>query len=178
VTPPKGLDFDGIYLHQNYEELQQYVNKFKVDWPTYGVTIMSNSWTCPSRMSIINFMVFSNGRMYFHKSVNATGHMQDSRFVYDHIKQVILEIGEENVVQLVTDNGSNFKKTCLEIVRFYPHITWQPCAAHTINLMFKEVGNFPEIEAVVSSCKRISRFVYNHSTLHAKMHDVIGGEPV
>jgi hypothetical protein len=91
---------------------------------------------------------------------------------------VILEIGEENVVQLVTDSGSNFKIACLKIVRFYPHITWQPCAGHTINLMFKDVGNFLEIEAVVSSCKRISRFLYNLSTLHAKMHDAIGGEMV
>jgi hypothetical protein len=87
VTPPKGSDIDGIYLHLNYEELQQYVDKFKVDWPTYGVTIISDSWTGPSRMSIINFMVLSNGRMYFHKSFNATRHMQDSRFMYDHIKQ-------------------------------------------------------------------------------------------
>jgi hypothetical protein len=178
VPPPKGKDIDGIYLHENYEELQQYVSRFKDDWPTYGVTIMSDSWTGPSRMSIINFMISSNGRMYFHKSVNATGYMQNSQFVYDHIKQVILEVGEENVVQIVTDNGSNFKKACLDILKLYPHITWQPCAAHTINLMLKEIGNFPEIEAVVSSCKRISKFLYNHSTLHSEMHDAIGGELV
>ena len=178
VPPPKGSDIDGIYLHQNYEELQQYVTKFKDDWPTFGVTIMTDSWTGPSRMSIINFMILSNGRMYFHKSVNATGHMQNSQFVYEHIEQVILEVGEDNVVQIVTDNGSNFKKACLDILKVYPQITWQPCAAHTINLMLKDIGSFPEIDAVISSCKRISRFLYNHSTLHSEMHEAIGGELV
>ena len=178
VPAPKGIDIDGIYLNTNYEELQQYVANFKDDWPTYGVTIMSDSWTGPSRMSIINFMVFSNGRMYFHKSVNATGHMQNSKFVYEHIKEVIEEIGQQHVVQLVTDNGSNFKKACLDLVADFPHITWQPCAAHTINLMLKEMGCFPEINEVVSSCKRICRFMYNHSTLHAEMQKHIGGELV
>ncbi|XP_048544817.1 uncharacterized protein LOC125523790 isoform X2 [Triticum urartu] len=178
VPAPKGIDIDGIYLNSNYEELQQYVAKFKDDWPTYGVTIMSDSWTGPSRMSIINFMVFSNGRMYFHKSVNATGHMQNSKFVYEHIKEVIEEIGQEHVVQLVTDNGSNFKKACLDLVVDFPHITWQPCAAHTINLMLKEMGCFPEINTVVNSCKRICRFMHNHSTLHAEMQKHIGGELV
>ena len=56
--------------------------------------------------------------------------------------------------------------------------SWQPCAAHTINLMLKDIGNFPEIDAVVSSCKGISRFLYNHSTLHSEMHEAIGGELV
>jgi hypothetical protein len=63
-------------------------------------------------------------------------------------------------------------------VRFYPHSTWQLCAAHTINIMFKEVGSFPHIEVVVRGCKTISSFLYNHSTLHSKMHDTIRGELV
>ena len=72
-------------------------------------------------MSIINFMVFSNGRMYFHKSVNATGNMQNSHFVYEHIKEVVVdEIGQQYVVQIVTDNGSNFKKACRDHVRLTP----------------------------------------------------------
>jgi hypothetical protein len=32
VPPPKVSDIDGIYLHQNYEELQHYVDKFKFDY--------------------------------------------------------------------------------------------------------------------------------------------------
>ncbi|KAM0850483.1 hypothetical protein ACQ4PT_053047 [Festuca glaucescens] len=140
---------------------------------------MCDSWTGPSRMSIINFMVFCNGRMHFHKSVNATGCVQNHQYVLEQIKKVVVnEIGEKFVVQIVTDNGSNFKKACKELCKEYPHITWQPCAAHTINLMLKEIGGFPEVDAVVTSAKRICRFFYNHSTLHAEMHDQIDGELV
>ena len=115
-------------------------------------------------MCIINFMIFCNGQMFFHKTVNATGYIQNAEFVYDCIKTVVVEeIGVEFVVQIVTDNGSNYKKACKQLTAEYKHITWQPCAAHTINLMLKEIAHFIEVETVVDSAKRICRFLYNHN---------------
>jgi hypothetical protein len=51
----------------------------------HGITIMCDSWTGPTGMSIINFMVYCNGIMFFHKSVDCTGHNQDEDFVYEVI---------------------------------------------------------------------------------------------
>jgi len=42
--------------------------------------------------------------------------------------------------------------------------------------MLKDIGCFPEIDVVVRSAKRICRFLYNHSTLHAEMYQKIGGD--
>ena len=115
-------------------------------------------------MSIINFMIYCNGRMFFHKSVDATGDTQNSEYLLDMIGTVVGdEIGAKYVVQVVTDNGSNYKKACQDLVTMYPHITWQPCAAHTINLMLKDIGHFPDVEEVVDSAKRICRFLYKHN---------------
>jgi hypothetical protein len=36
----------------------------------------------PDGMNIINFMVYCNGIIFFHKSVDYTGHSQDVDFVY------------------------------------------------------------------------------------------------
>ena len=115
-------------------------------------------------MSIIKFMIYCNGRMFFHKSVNATGDTQNSEYLLDMIGTVVGdEIGAKYVVQVVTDNGSYYKKACQDLVTMYPHITWQPCAAHTINLMLKDIGHFPDVEEVVDSAKRICRFLYKHN---------------
>jgi hypothetical protein len=115
-------------------------------------------------MYTINFMVFCNGRMFFHKSVNATGRVQNAEFIHGCIREVAVEeIGEQFVVQLVIDNGSNYKKACKEVTDEFPHITWQPCAAHTINLMLKDIGHFAEVAEVVNDAKRICRFFYNHN---------------
>uniref|UniRef100_A0ACD6ANG4 Uncharacterized protein n=1 Tax=Avena sativa TaxID=4498 RepID=A0ACD6ANG4_AVESA len=79
-------------------------------------------------------------------------------------------------MQIVTDNGSNYKKACELLIAEYPHIFWQPCAAHTINLMLKDIARFPEVDEVVISAKRICRFFYNTKRLHEKMRNTVGGE--
>jgi hypothetical protein len=47
----------------------------------YGITIVCDSWTGPTGMSIMNFMVYYNGIMFFHV-VDHTGHNQDVDFIY------------------------------------------------------------------------------------------------
>ncbi|CAN6247079.1 unnamed protein product [Urochloa humidicola] len=108
---PTSRGIDGKYLQANFDEAEQSLEIFKKGWNQYGVTIMCDSWTGPTGMSIINFMVYSNGRMFFHKSIDASGHKQSAEFIYQQIKKVVAEeIGPKLVVQIVTDNGSNYKK--------------------------------------------------------------------
>jgi hypothetical protein len=122
---------------------------------------MCDSWIWPTMMCIINFMICCNCRMFFHKTVDATGQIQNTEFIYDYIKEVVVkDVGESCVVQIVTDNGSNYKKACNQLIAEYPHITWQPCAAHTINLMLKDIARCDEL---LYSVKRICRLFYKHN---------------
>ena len=76
-------------------------------------------------MSIINFMIYCNGRMFFHKSVNAAGSIQNSKYILNILSEVVIgDIGVKYVVQVVTDNGSNYKKAFQDLVAMHPHITW------------------------------------------------------
>jgi hypothetical protein len=90
---------------------------------------------------------------------------------------VIIELREDHIVQFVTDNGSNYKKTCRLVSQKY-QIVWQPCLAHTINLMLKSIGEFPDHRAMIEGARRICRWLYNHNKLHAMMRQAIGGEHV
>ncbi|CAM0879667.1 unnamed protein product [Alopecurus aequalis] len=179
VPIPTPKELDGIYLDMNYEESGDWLKMFKQDWKNYGVTVMCDSWTGPTGMSLINFMVYCNARMFFHKSVDASGQTQNSEFLYKEIKKVVVEeIGHENIVQLITDNGSNYKKACKTLVEEpeYNHIVWQPCAAHTVNLMLKDIAKFREVDVIVKSAKQICRFFHNHNNLHDSMKRNVGGE--
>jgi hypothetical protein len=78
-TPiPTAKEIGGIYLDKNYDEAAEWLKLFKQDWKNYGVTVMCASWTGPTGMSIINFMVYCNARMFFHKSIDASGQTQNS----------------------------------------------------------------------------------------------------
>jgi hypothetical protein len=55
--------------------------KWRNECHEYGVIIMCDSWNSLTRMSVINFLLYSNGRMWFHSSVDATRKSQDAKFL-------------------------------------------------------------------------------------------------
>jgi hypothetical protein len=84
IASPSGRDIDGKYLDLNEKDLKDRYAKFQNDWPIFGVSLMCDSWTGPTRMSVINFLIYCNGVTWFHKSIDATGKSQDS----DYLKTV------------------------------------------------------------------------------------------
>lgn len=94
------------------------------------------------------------------------------------IRKVVCKVGHQHVMQIITNNGSNYKKACKLLMQEYRAIMWQPCVAHTINLMLKEVGKMADHDMVIASGRKICRWLYNHSKLHSMMVSAIGGELV
>jgi hypothetical protein len=70
---------------------------------------------------------------------------------------VVAEVGENNIIHIVTDNDSNYKKARRYLTNEYHHIAWQLCLAHTINLILKTIDNLPDHESVINSAKLIAR---------------------
>ena len=82
IASPTGRDIDGKYLDQDEQDLKTRYVKFQKDWPLFGVTLMCDSWTGPTRMSVIKFLIYCNGVMWFHKSIDATGRTQDAAYLF------------------------------------------------------------------------------------------------
>ncbi|XP_060670917.1 uncharacterized protein LOC132800704 [Ziziphus jujuba] len=119
IEPPTPYEISTKYLDMEYEEIKDHVNKMKEKWETYGYTIMCDGWTDPTRMSIINFMVYSKGNTVFLKSIDASNLIKDHKYIYEQLKKIILEVGKKNVVQIVTDNGSAFVKAGKKVIGDY-----------------------------------------------------------
>ena len=68
---------------------------------------MSDGWTWSTRLNIINFMVYSKGSVVFLKSVDAFNNIKNHKYIYKLLKNAIKEVGVDNVVQIVTDNGQH-----------------------------------------------------------------------
>ncbi|OAY72272.1 hypothetical protein ACMD2_15166 [Ananas comosus] len=88
----------------------------------------------------------------FHKSVYATG-----------------EIGEKYIVQVVSDNSTNFKKPEKLIMQRNPHLFWTPCRAHCINLMMFDFGEINQMKKTIDTTQRVSKYLYNHLYVHVLM---------
>ena len=85
--------------------MEFYVNIQREKWKTYGCTIICNGWIGATKLSIINSMVYSKGSTIFLKYVDVSDKIKDNKYIYGLLKDVIKEVGETNVVQIVTDNG-------------------------------------------------------------------------
>ncbi len=63
-----------------------------------------------TRKQIINFLAYCNGKIVFLKSVDESDKVKNSKYIYRLLVDVLEDVGPKNVVQIVTDNGTNFKK--------------------------------------------------------------------
>ena len=93
-----------------YVEMKAYVNQQRAKWKTYACTIMSDEWTGPIKLSVINFMAYSKRTTVFLKSINAFNNIKNHKYIHKLLKSVIKDVGKENMVQIVTYNGSAFVK--------------------------------------------------------------------
>ena len=177
IEPPSPYEIKNKYLDMEYKDMEDYVNIQREKWKTYGCTIMSDGWTGPTKLSIINFMVYSKGSTIFLKSVDASDKIKDNKYIYGLLKDVIKEVGETNVVQIVTDNGSAFVKVGKLLMKKY-NLYWTPCAAHCIDLMFEDIAKRATVSELITNARKITNFIYNHGWFLAKVRKVCGGDIV
>ena len=157
--------------------MEDYVNIQREKWKTYGCTIISDGWIGPTKLSIINFMVYSKGSTIFLKSVDASDKIKDNKYIYGLLKDVIKEVGEANIVQIVTDNGSAFVNAGKLLMKKY-NLYWTSCAAHYIDLMFEDIGKRATVSELITNARKITNFIYNHDWLLTKVRKVCGGDIV
>ncbi|KAK9037127.1 hypothetical protein V6N11_022049 [Hibiscus sabdariffa] len=126
-------------LLQEKSNVDKLLQPIKATWQEKGVTIVCDGWSDPTRKPLINFMATSGSGPMFLKAVNCFGEVKDKFFIANLMKEVIDEVGHQNVVQIITDNASNCKGAGEIIESMYPHIYWTPCVVHTLNLALKNI---------------------------------------
>ena len=113
-------------------------------------------------------MVYSKGSTIFLKSIDASDKIKDNKYIYGWLKDAIKEVGEANVVQIVTENGLAFVKAGELLMKKY-NLYWTPCAAHCIDLMFQDISKRDSIAQLIRNGQKITNFIYNHGWSLAKM---------
>ncbi|CAD6272438.1 unnamed protein product [Miscanthus lutarioriparius] len=91
------------------------------------------------------------------------------------VKEKIEDIGRDNVVQVVTDNGANYKAAGKILMDRIPTLFWSPCAAHCLDLMLEEIENLKEFKKPIARAKRVTNFIYRHGRLLSAMRAQTGG---
>lgn len=162
---PSGRQISGTYLDDEVSEIEGYISTLKSKWPEYGCTIMCDGWSTKNRHPIINFMIYCDRAMIYHTSVDCTNKRKTADFLLSLMNNVIDEIGEQNVVQVVTDSEAANKAAGTKLMLERPHIFWSPCAAHCIDLMLEDIGKMKKVKKCIENARKITSFIYNSDKL-------------
>jgi hypothetical protein len=144
-------------------------------WKHYGCTLMSDGWTDKRGRHLINFLVNSPEGTYFLESVDASSEIHDSFMLAGLLEKKVEEIGKENVVQVVTDNGAKYKAAGTILMDRIPTLFWSPCAAHCLDLMLEEIGNLQYFKKPIARARRVTNFIYQHGRILSLMREKTGG---
>jgi hypothetical protein len=169
--PPSYHEVRVTYLNKQVEATKLIVEEHKAVWKKTGCTIMTDGWTDRRRRTILNFLVNSPKGTVFLKSIDASDITKTADKVFKMMDEVVDEIGEENVVQVVTDNAANYKAAGELLMQKRKHLYWTPCAAHCIGLMLEDFEkNIPLHKETIATGKRITTYIYSRTGLMSLLH--------
>ena len=104
---------------------------------------MSDRWTDNREMSITNFLINSPKGTVFLKSIDTSDISKNAENLFQLLDSLLQEIGEENVIQLVTHSASTYVLASEKLMEKTRKIFWNSCAAHCIDLMLHDISDLP-----------------------------------
>ncbi|XP_066373317.1 uncharacterized protein [Miscanthus floridulus] len=175
--PPTPYQLGGPLLQEAVKSTSTMREEHERAWKHYGCTLMSNGWSDRRGRHLINFLVNSPEGAYFLESIDASSEVHDAYMLAGLLEKKVEEIGKDKVVQVVTDNGANFKAAVKILMDRIPTIFWSPCAAHCLDLMLEDIGNLSEFKKPITLARRVTTFIYRHGRILSAMSNVFEASP-
>nr|CAD1823691.1 unnamed protein product [Ananas comosus var. bracteatus] len=124
-------------LKKEVEETKAFLKTHRDCWEANGCSIMTDAWTIKE--------------------------VHDGPFIFKLVSSCIDEIGEENVVHVISDNASANMAAANLLRAERPNIFWTPCAAHCIDLMLEDIGKFRQVKNTITKARMVTVFLYGHT---------------
>ena len=83
--------------------------------------------------------------------------------IFKYLAKVVEEIGDENVVQGITNNASNYVNDRMRLMEKRKKLYWTLCATHCIDLMLKDIGKLKVHANTLSPIRQVVKFIYGYT---------------
>ncbi|KAK9290647.1 hypothetical protein L1049_008820 [Liquidambar formosana] len=106
--PPSKHELRTWILKEEVEDINVMMEEHKKVWKQHGCSIMSDGWSDGKNSCLINFLVNSLVGTWFLRSVDASNAIKNGELMFNYLDRVVEEVGEENVIQIITNNATNY----------------------------------------------------------------------
>ena len=136
---------------------------------------MSDEWT-NKKWRICNFLVNSPKWTIFLSSVDTSNMFKTTDKVFEMLDVIMEKTGEENVVQVATDNAANYKVAGQLLMEKRKSLFWTPCVAHCIDLILEDFEKKLEVHQVtITKGRRITSYIYSRTILISMLKHFMKG---
>ncbi|XP_042410295.1 uncharacterized protein LOC121999718 [Zingiber officinale] len=112
-----------------------------------------------------NFLVNSPSKTVFLSSVETTNISKIADKIFEMLDDVE-KVGEENVVQIISDNAANYKAVGKLLMEKRKNLFWTPCAAHCLDLMLEDFNKHdPMQKETIARAKLVVSYIYSWGTV-------------
>ncbi|PKI34564.1 hypothetical protein CRG98_045101 [Punica granatum] len=154
-------------LEKVRDDIHDCYRKYKEEWREFGCTILCESGPSVRTKSVLAFTVTYPKGSIFLKSVNVSGHEDDANYLFELLESVVLEVGIENVVQVITDSSASFIYAGSLLMAKYISLFCSPCASYCITKMLEDMSKQDWVVTVLEDAKTFIRYIHsNASTLN------------
>ncbi|XP_008804175.2 uncharacterized protein LOC103717524 [Phoenix dactylifera] len=175
----KAPTYEGLrstYLEKAKSEINDNHKKLRDEWRETGCTIFSDSWSDGRSKSLLVFSVASPKGTQFLKSVDISSHADDAYYLFELLDSVIMDVGVENVVQVITDSATSYACTGGLLLKKYPSLFLSPCASYCIEKMLEDISKQDWMGPVLEEARTITRYIYSHDWILNMMRKFTGGK--
>lgn len=166
---PPQYELGGKLLKEEVERTKGLLQAHEEERALTGCSIMTDAWSDRKRRSIMNLCTHCSLGTSFLESKEASNEPHTAELIFEYVDACIERMGEQNVVQVVTDNASNNMAAKELLKEKRPRIFWSSCATHTINLMLQSIGANSKFKQTIDKAKAATIFIYSHHRTLALM---------
>lgn len=161
LVGPSSRMVSGRFLQDEIVTIKNYLVEYKASWAVTGCSILADSWKDTQGRTLINFLVSCPRGIYFVSSVDATNVVEDAANLFKLLDKVVEDMGEENVVQVITENTPSYQAAGKMLEDKRKKLFWTPCAAYCIERMLEDFVKIKLVGECMEKGHKITKLIYN-----------------
>ncbi|CAI7881045.1 unnamed protein product [Closterium sp. NIES-53] len=139
------------------------LKEVKDSWKDVGVCIACDGWTDSEGHPQLNFLAVNTIASVFLFGVDCGTEKKRAEFIAGHLKMAMVMVGTEIVVGLLMDGASANVNAASIVARDYPKVQGIRRAAHSLNLMMKDIG---QLNLAMDTIDRVQQLISTLKNAH------------
>ncbi|XP_051120054.1 uncharacterized protein LOC127243876 [Andrographis paniculata] len=160
---PTRDELKGWILESAVKEMKEQIKRIRSSWDETGCSVLLDEWTDIRGRNLVNILVECPKGAIYLRSDDISDFIGKKDLMLLFLEEVVAEVGEENVVQIMTSSTTAFMKEIgKELMDRIRPIHWTFSVWRCIELMLEKFCKINFIEKTLEKVKTVARFVLAH----------------